>query len=60
MKGGIFIYCPACHHRQALSAHAEKLELPAHAVCEQCQAHLLVDRSESGGVHVLVEPAGAH
>ena len=52
MKGGTGIYCPACSHRQTVGFPGEKLQLPLRTRCAKCGAELIVDRSQSGGVHV--------
>jgi ribosomal protein S27E len=59
MKGGVFVYCPACHHRQSIGSRAESLHLPVHVTCEGCGALLTLDKSESGGVHVTAQGAQA-
>lgn len=58
MKGGGAIYCPACNARQTVGNPGEKLELPLRVSCAKCGAALLVEKSESGGVHVTMA-AGA-
>lgn len=52
MKGGSAIYCPACSHRQTVGSPGEKLDLPVRMACEKCGAALVVEKSQSGGVHV--------
>jgi DNA-directed RNA polymerase subunit RPC12/RpoP len=56
MKGGNAIYCPSCSHRQAVGKAGETLALPRTVTCDKCGARLTLDKSRSGGVHVVVEP----
>lgn len=59
MRGGSTIICPGCSHRQVVGIQGTQVELPLHVVCTQCGAALLLEKSLSGGAHVLVEKASA-
>ncbi|HEX6559260.1 MAG TPA: hypothetical protein VF021_07350 [Longimicrobiales bacterium] len=55
MKGGNAIYCPQCSKRQTVGKPGEKIELPTAVVCEHCGARLTLQKSESGGVHIVAD-----
>ncbi len=59
LKGGTAIYCPACHNHQTVGQPGEKLPLPYTVTCSKCHATLELTTSESMGVHVAVQGAGA-
>lgn len=58
-KGGSAIYCPQCNKRQTVGKSGEKIDLPKDVVCEQCGAKLTLQKSESGGVHIVAGAASA-
>ena len=59
MRGGTAIHCPACAHRQVVGSPGAQLKLPMHVACAQCGAALVLEKSQSGGAHVIVESAAA-
>lgn len=60
LKGGTAIYCPACHNHQTVGHQGEKLTLPYAVTCTKCGAVLELTKSESMGVHVVVQGAATH
>ena len=58
LKGGTAIYCPSCRNHQTVGQPGEKLPLPTTVTCGKCGATLELTKSESMGVHVVVQGAG--
>ena len=57
MKAPITFYCPACNERQHTGTAGQKLTFPLSAKCQKCNADIIIEKSESGGVHLrLVAP----
>lgn len=59
MKGGKAIYCPSCNNHQVVGDPGDNLQLPMTVTCGKCGAVLTVSKSESMGVHVIVQGAPA-
>ncbi len=59
MKGGSAIYCPGCNNRQVVGVAGQKVELPTAVTCSKCGGTISIAKSESTGVHVTLQSAGA-
>ena len=59
MKGGSAIYCPGCNNRLIVGVAGKKVELPTTVTCSKCGGTIAIAKSESTGVHVTLQSAGA-